>query len=159
NRLDDSIVTYIKRKFNLVIGRKTAKALKESIGAALPGRTDKMAVVGRDVVSGLPIEMEIAASVVSEGIRDDLDSIGSNIKMILEKVPPELAKDIVKSGVYLTGGGSLISDLAEYFSSLTNIGTNVAENGDEAVARGLNWVLSDEKYRRFGTTMKARLFN
>lgn len=159
NKIDESIVTHLKRKFNLVIGKKTAKALKETIGAALPGHKETMTVVGRDVVSGLPIEMEINASVVYEGMRDDLDNIGNNIKMILEKVPPELAKDIVNSGVYLSGGGSLITDLAEYFSSLTNIGMIVADRGDETVARGLDWVISNEKYRRFGNAMKSRLFS
>ena len=158
NRMDDSIVTYLKRKFNLVIGRKTAKALKENIGSALKGNSGTMTVVGRDLVSGLPIEMNIAGDVVYEGIKDDLDVIGQEIKRILEKVPPELAKDIVRSGIYLTGGSSLIPNLAQYFYELTNIGMNVAENGDETVARGLDKVLSDERFSRYGMTMRSRIF-
>ena len=135
NRLDESIVTYMKRRFNLVIGQKTAKTLKE------------------------PIEMEVSGEVIYEGIRDDLDNIAQSIKMTLEKVPPELAKDIVRSGIYLSGGSSRIVDLADYFSSLTNIKVNVAEDGDEAVVRGLNRILTDDKFARFGYSMKSRIFN
>jgi len=83
---------YIKRTYNLVIGQKTAKSLKEILGSGIAGRTDSMVVVGRDVVSGLPIEMEVTADVIYEAIKDNLASICNSIKMILEKTPPELAK-------------------------------------------------------------------
>ncbi len=159
NRLDESIVTYMKRKFNLVIGKKTAKNLKEKIGSAMNLSTDTMKIVGRDVVSGLPIEMEVEASTVYEGIKDDLNSIGTSIKMILEKVPPELAKDIVHSGIYLSGGSSRIRDLAAFFEEGTNIRINVAEQGDVTVAMGLNRILSDSKFSRFGYSMKSRIFS
>ena len=159
NRLDEAIVTYMKRKFNLVIGQKTAKSLKESIGSATNSIHESKTVVGRDVVSGLPIEMDIASDVIYEGIRDDLANIATSIKIMLEKVPPELAKDIVHSGIYLSGGSSRIRDLAEYFSSLTNIRINVAEQGDETVVRGLNRILTDDKFSRFGYSMKSRIFN
>ena len=159
NRMDESIVTYMKRRYNLVIGQKTAKSLKESIGSAINRITESKTVVGRDVVSGLPIEMEVTGEVVYEGIRDDLDNIATSVKMILEKVPPELARDIVHSGIYLSGGSSRIPDLAEYFSSLTNISVNVAENGDEAVVRGLNRILTDDKFSRFGYSMRSRIFS
>ena len=159
NKLDESIVTYMKRKFNLLIGKKTAKSLKEGIGAAVSGRNETMQIVGRDVVSGLPIEMDVASDIVFEGMKDDLNNICTSIKMTLEKVPPELARDIVKSGIYLTGGGSLIREFAPYITTVTNIKVNVAQNGEETVARGLGKVLSEEKYRRFGYSMKSRIFS
>lgn len=159
NKLDESIVTYMKRKFNLLIGKKTAKSLKEGIGAAVAGRNESMQIVGRDVVSGLPIEMDVASDIVFEGMKDDLNNICTNIKMTLEKVPPELAKDIVKSGIYLTGGGALIREFASYITTVTNIKVNVSQNGEETVAKGLGKVLSDEKYRRFGYSMKSRIFS
>ena len=160
NRLDDSIVTYLKRKFNLVIGRKTAKNLKEKIGSALPpDDMESLVIVGRDVVSGLPIEMEIGGDIIYEGIRDDLAGIGSSIRMILEKVPPELAKDIVHSGIYLSGGSANIRGIAKFFADMTNITMNVAENGAESVARGLGQVLTEEKFKRFGYTMRSRIFS
>jgi rod shape-determining protein MreB len=123
----------MKRRYNLVIGRKTAKALKEKIGAALKPTEDTTSViVGRDVVSGLPIEMEVTAQMIYEGMRDDLENIGGSIRMILEKVPPELAKDIVHAGIYLTGGSSRIKDIADYFSELTNMTILTEEVGELA---------------------------
>ena len=159
NQLDDDIVTYLKRNHSLVIGRKTAKQLKEHIGSArMPQQEQTMKVVGRDIVSGLPIEMEISSSMIDEAIKDDLNSLCTSIRLILEKVPPELAKDIVYSGIYLTGGSSKIIDLADLFTEVTNISVKVAENADVSAAYGLHLVLSDEKYRRFGYTPKARIF-
>ena len=159
NKLDDSIVTYLKRKYNLLIGNKTVKDLKEGSGSAMPGRKDSMMIVGRDVVSGLPIEMDISSDIVFEGMKDDLSNICTSIKMILEKVPPELARDIVKSGIYLTGGGANVKDFSTYITNMTNIKVNVVENGDETVVRGLAKVLTDEKYKRFGYSMKSRIFS
>lgn len=89
-----------------MIGKKTAKALKEELGSGLPGRQETMTVVGLDVVSGLPVEREITAEVVYEAIKANLESICSSIKLILEKTPPELARDIIYAGIYITGGGS-----------------------------------------------------
>jgi rod shape-determining protein MreB len=159
NRLDDAIVTHLKRKFNLLIGRKTARELKEKIGSSSLGRTDSLEIVGRDVVSGLPVPMTITADIIYEGMKDELTNICTSIKRILENVPPELAKDIVYSGIYVTGGSSQIEGLDAFFTNVTNLKTNIAENGEETVAYGLGKVLSDEKYRRFGYTMKSRIFS
>ena len=159
NQLDDDIVTYLKRNHSLVIGRKTAKLLKESIGSAKPCEPPmSMTVVGRDIVSGLPVQMEIHSSMIYEAIKDDLNNLCTSIRMILEKVPPELAKDIVYSGIYLTGGGAKIANLAELFTEVTNISVNVAENADASAAYGLHQIFSDEKYSRFAYTMKTRIF-
>jgi MreB/Mrl family cell shape determining protein len=121
NRIDESIITYVKRTYNLVIGQKTAQALKEKLGSGIPGNTETMVIVGRDVVSGLPIEMEITGEVVYEAIKDNLNSICNSIKMILEKTPPELAKDIIHSGIYITGGSSQIHNLSQLFKDITGI--------------------------------------
>ena len=102
NKIDESIITYVKRKYNLVIGQKTAQSMKETLGSGIPGNTQTMVVVGRDVVSGLPIEMEMSGAVVYEEIKDNLNTICNSIKMILEKTPPELARDIIHSGIYIT---------------------------------------------------------
>lgn len=158
NQLDDSIVTHMKRKYNLLIGRKTACQLKEQIGSAMPGRKDSMVIVGRDVVSGLPIEMKVDSSVVYEGIRSDLTNLCNAIKIALEKVPPELAKDIVHSGIYLTGGSAQIDQLSELFTEVTNIKVNISEHAHETSVLGLDKVLTDSKFKKFGYEMKARIF-
>ncbi|MBQ1547715.1 MAG: rod shape-determining protein [Lachnospiraceae bacterium] len=159
NKLDESIVTYLKRNYNLLIGQKTAKALKEQIGSAYDGKTDSMVVVGRDVVSGLPVERTIDGTMVYEGIREDLNSICQSIKIILERVPPELAKDIVYSGIYFTGGSAKIEGLSDFFTEVTNIKVNVQKNGDETVAKGLGRVLTESDFKRFGYAMKTRIFS
>ncbi|MCI5823291.1 MAG: rod shape-determining protein [Lachnospiraceae bacterium] len=158
NQIDDSIVTHMKRKYNLLIGRKSACQLKESIGSAMPGREDKMTVVGRDVVSGLPIEMEVDSATVYEGMKSDLTNLCNSIRIALEKVPPELAKDIVNSGIYLTGGSAQTHRLADLFTEVTNIQVNISENARETTVLGLEKVLSDSKYKKFGYEMKTRIF-
>lgn len=157
NRLDESIINYIKRTCNLVIGQKTAKSLKEILGSGIAGRTDSMVVVGRDVVSGLPIEMEVTADVIYEAIKDNLASICNSIKMILEKTPPELAKDIIHSGIYITGGGSLIHDVDTLFQEITGIQINTCENPEECVVRGLVKIVSDEKFKHLSFSLKNKI--
>lgn len=163
NKLDDAIVTYMKRRYNLVIGKKTAKSLKEKIGRAIGAEEgaepETITIVGRDVVSGLPIEMDISDEIIYQSIKDDLANIGQSIRMILEKVPPELAKDIVHSGIYVTGGSSKISGVGELFKSMTNIEMIVADDGTQTVALGLGKVLSEDRFDRFGYTMKSRIFS
>jgi rod shape-determining protein MreB len=154
NRLDESIISYIRREFNLVIGQKTAMALKENIGSGLPGRTESMTIVGRDLVSGLPIEKEITADIVYEATKSNLENICTSIKMILEKTPPELAKDIIHSGIYITGGGSKIYNLDKLFEQITNIKVNTCEEPEESAVRGLVKIVSDPKYKRLPFTIK-----
>ena len=153
NRLDESIISFIRKNYNLVIGRKTA--CKEELASALEGRDASMTIVGRDVVSGLPIEMEITASIVYEAIRDHLTNICTNIKLILEKTPPELAKDIIYSGIYITGGSSKIERLDELFTKITNIKVNCCDNPEESVAQGLIKIVSDNEYKHLAYNLKT----
>lgn len=157
NKIDESIITHVKRNYNLVIGQKTAQSLKERLGSGVPGNTDTMVVVGRDVVSGLPIEMELSGTVVYEAIKDNLNSICNSIKMILEKTPPELAKDIIHSGIYITGGGSQIHNLDELFAQITGININTCEEPEECVVRGLVKIVSDNKYKHLAFSMKSKI--
>lgn len=157
NRIDESIISHIKRTYNLVIGQKTAKSLKEILGSGLPGREESMVIVGRDLVSGLPIELEISAEVVYEAIKDNLNSICNSIKMILEKTPPEVAKDIIHAGIYITGGASRIKDLDSLFTQITNIRVNTCETPEESVVRGLIKIASDSKYKHLTFNMKTRI--
>ena len=157
NKIDESIITYVKRTYNLVIGQKTAQTLKEGLGSGIPGNTQTMVVVGRDVVSGLPIEMELSGEVVYEAIKDNLNSICTSIKMILEKTPPELARDIIHSGIYITGGSSKITDLDKLFGQITGIDINTCEEPEECVVRGLVKIVSDNKYKHLAFSMKSKI--
>ncbi|MFV0464896.1 MAG: rod shape-determining protein [Lachnospiraceae bacterium] len=157
NRIDESIINYIKRTYNLVIGQKTAISLKKNLSSGLPGREESMVIVGRDLVSGLPIELEITAETIYEAIKDNLNTICNSIKMILEKTPPELAKDIIRAGIYITGGGSKIQNLDQLFTDITNIKVNTCESPEESVVRGLIQIVSDSKYKRLTFNMKSRI--
>ena len=157
NKIDESIITYVKRKYNLVIGQKTAQSLKETLGSGIPGNKETMVIVGRDIVSGLPIEMEITGEVVYEAIKDNLNTICNAIKMILEKTPPELAKDIIRSGIYITGGGSQIHDLDSLFKEITGIKINTCEEPEECVVRGLVKIVSDNKFTHLAFSMKNKI--
>lgn len=158
-RIDESIISHLKRNFSLVIGQKTAMYLKETLGCALPEKEETFAsIVGRDVVSGLPIEMDISSAVIYEAIKDSLASICNSIKMILEKTPPELARDIIHSGIYITGGSSKIRRMDELFANITNIRVNTCELPEESAVRGLNKIVSDEKFRKLAFSMKTRIY-
>ena len=141
NKIDESIITYVKRKYNLVIGQKTAQSMKETL----------------DVVSGLPIEMEMSGAVVYEAIKDNLNTICNSIKMILEKTPPELARDIIHSGIYITGGSSQIHDLDQLFRDITGIEINTCEEPEECVVRGLLKIVSDAKFKHLAFSMKNKI--
>lgn len=154
NRLDENIITYMRNEYNLVIGQKTAKSIKETIGSGLPGRTETMNIVGRDLVSGLPIEMEVSAKDAYEAMKKTLESICTSIKLILERTPPELAKDIIHSGIYITGGGSQIHNLDKLFESITNIKVNTTDAPEESAVRGLVKIVSDSKFKKLPFTMK-----
>ena len=155
NRLDESIISYIRREFNLVIGKKTAMALKEQLGSGLPGRNETMVVVGLNIISGLPVEREISAEIVYEATKANLESICTSIKMILEKTPPELAKDIIHAGIYITGGGSKIQNLDQLFTEITNIKVNTCDNPEETAVRGLSKIATDSKYKRLPFSIKT----
>lgn len=157
NRIDESIITFVKRKYNLVIGQKTAQSLKEQLGSGVPGNNETMVIVGRDVVSGLPIEMEITGEVIYEAIKDNLNTICNAIKIILEKTPPELAKDIIHSGIYITGGGSKIHNLDILFQDITGIKINTCEEPEECVVRGLVKIVSDNKLKHLAFSMKNKI--
>ncbi len=158
-RIDESIINYLKRNFSLVIGQKTAMHLKEKLGCAISQEEqDVETIVGRDVVSGLPIEMQINSQIIYEALKDPLNTICNSIKMILEKTPPELARDIIHSGIYITGGSSKIQRLDELFAEITNIRVNTCEFPEESAVRGLNKIVSDEKFRRLAFSMKNRIY-
>ena len=102
--------------------------------------------------------MEIESDTIYNAIKADLETFCANVKLILEKVPPELAKDIVHSGIYLTGGTSKLFRLTDLFSEVTNIKVNSFEEPQESCVRGLGAVLSDSKFKVYGYSMKNRIF-
>ncbi len=158
NRLDNSIIKYIRENNNLMIGKKTATMLKETIGSALPGNTDCMTIVGRDVVNGLPIEVNITSDMIYNAIKPDLEEIINDIKIILEKTPPELARDIISAGIHITGGSSKVRRFDELITQVTNIRVNTYENPEESVVRGLLKISSEPSLSNLAFGLKVRSY-
>ena len=145
-KFDDAIRNIVRREYNLIIGGKTAEKVKISLGEMEEKNTGAI-VYGRDIVTGLPVEREIPADLVHEALKEHFDVIIDNIKVILERTPPELAADIYRHGLYVTGGACQVNGLAELLSRGTGLKVNVAENPIESVAIGLSKIIKDENYR------------
>lgn len=144
NRLDECIQLVVKKNYNLYIGKKTAELIKMELASAIASEERTMKVFGRDVVTGLPKEMEINSSLVGEAIGEQLSTIVDAIKTILERTPPEIASDIIDSGIYLTGGSAKIKDLDKLISRETDLLVNVSEDCENSVVNGLGAIMEDE---------------
>jgi rod shape-determining protein MreB len=139
NEFDEAIASFIRNKYNLLIGERTAEDLKIKVGAAkiMPDDEPVVAEVrGRDLVSGLPKTVEVSAQNVTEALQDPLDKIIQGVKQVLETTPPELVADIIDRGILLTGGGALLRNLDIVLQEATGVPVVVAENAVEAVAVG-----------------------
>ena len=129
NRLDESIINYVRKKYNLLIGEQTAEEIKIAIGSALPLEDERqMEVRGRDQVNGLPRTIQITSSEVTEAMTEPLQAIISTVRATLEKTPPELAADIIDRGMVMTGGGSQLRNIADLLTQQTGVPCYVAEN-------------------------------
>ncbi|EGL81600.1 cell shape determining protein, MreB/Mrl family [Caldalkalibacillus thermarum TA2.A1] len=137
DEMDDAIIQYVKRKYNLMIGERTAEQLKIDIGTADSGdESEEMEIRGRDLVTGLPKTITITSKEIAEALNDTVQSIIEAVKITLEKAPPELAADVMDRGIVLTGGGALLRNLDRVLSEETGIPVIVAENALDSVAIG-----------------------
>lgn len=137
DEMDEAIIQYIKRTYNLAIGERTAEQMKLEIGSALPGdQGDSLEIRGRDLVSGLPKTIAVTSLEVADALSDTVNSIVEAVKVTLEKCPPELAADIMDRGIVLTGGGGLLRNLDKLLARETGMPVLVAENPLDCVAIG-----------------------
>ncbi len=144
DKLDASIVNYVKLKFNLLIGERVAEELKIAIGTAIPLEEELTSVVrGRDSIEGTLTSAEITSEDIREAMREPIREIGEALKSVLEETPPDLAGDIVENGIVLTGGGALIKGLDKYLSDLVKLPVYIAEDPLLAVAIGTGKVLDE----------------
>ena len=128
DKFDEAISTYVKRKYNLLIGERTAEDIKMKIGSAYPGEEEKNLVVkGRNLVDGLPKDITISSAEVREALADPLATIVEAIRTTLEKTPPELSADIIDHGIMLTGGGALLKGLDMLVMQQTGMPVHIAE--------------------------------
>ena len=144
DHLDQSIVDYVKKNFNLLIGDRIAEELKIKIGTAIPLEEELSTVVrGRDQIEGSLTSTEITSEHLREAIKDSLEEIADALKIVLEQTPPELAGDIVENGIVLTGGGALIRGLDKYLSDIVKLPVYIAEDPLLAVAKGTGKALDE----------------
>mgnify|MGYP001117777640 CR=1 FL=1 len=145
-KFDEAIRTAVRKEFSLVIGGRTSESVKISL-KELEQEGKGAIVYGRDIVTGLPIEREIPTKLVVECLEEHFASIIDNVKVILERTPPELAADIYRHGIYLTGGASQISHLAERMAAGTGLRVNVSEDPITSVVLGLAKIIKDDNYK------------
>ena len=159
DELDEDIVNYVKREFNLAIGETTAEQIKKQIGCAIPLMTvEEMEVKGRDLNTGLPKNIIMNSTQAEEAIKYSIYEIIEIVKNTLEKTPPELASDIAEKGIILAGGGALIKNLDKLLSEKTGMPVYVADNPLDSVVRGTGKTLQDlEKLKRVLINSRKRL--
>ncbi len=145
-KFDESIKNAIRREFSLIVGGKTAENVKISL-RELEEEGKGAVVYGRDIVTGLPVEREIPTKLVDESLEEHFNTIIDNVKVILERTPPELAADIYKHGIYLTGGASQVNHLAQKLASGTALKVNVSENPIESVVLGLSKIIKEDNFK------------
>lgn len=144
DEMDDSIIQYIKRMYNLMIGERTAEQMKMDIASALPlDQVETVEIRGRDLVTGLPKTLTITSDEVTEALTDTVNSIVDAVKVTLEKCPPELAADIMDRGIVLTGGGALLRNLDKLLARETGMPVLVAEDPLDCVAKGTGRALEN----------------
>jgi rod shape-determining protein MreB len=142
--MDEAIVQYIKRKYNLLIGERTAELIKITIGTAYPEKEIKTVdVKGRDMVTGIPKTLEISSEEVMEAIAEPVNTIVESVKMALERTPPELASDIVDRGIVLAGGGALLRNLDKLLREETGLPIIIADSPLTAVVMGSGKALDE----------------
>ena len=145
-KFDEAIRAAVRREFSLIIGGKTAEAVKIALKELEPENRGAI-VYGRDIVTGLPVEREIPTQLVDESLEEHFNTIIDNVKVILERTPPELAADIYRHGIYLTGGASQVAHLEERLAQGTGLKVNVSENPVTSVAIGLSKIIKDDNYK------------
>ena len=139
---DDAIIKYVRNKYKIMIGEKTAEELKVTVGSALKdSRNLTTTMKGRNLITGLPDEISITSNEINEALKESVSLIVDSVKSVLEKTPPELASDIIERGILMTGGGSLLFGLDKLIEIETGVNVEVANNSVEAVVEGTGKVL------------------
>jgi rod shape-determining protein MreB and related proteins len=144
NEMDEAVIQYIKKKYNLLIGERTAEQIKLEIGSAFPpDEPITMEIKGRDLIEGIPKTLTITDAEIREALAEPISIIVNAVRVALERTPPELSADIVDRGIVLTGGGSLLRNLDKLLREETGLPVSVAEDPLSCVVLGTGKMLSD----------------
>ena len=156
DELDEAIIQYMKRTYNLLIGERTAESVKMTIGSAMPSpEEESMDIRGRDLVTGLPKTLPVSVREIELALSEPVSAIVDAVKVTLEKTPPELSADIMDRGIVITGGGSQLRRLDKLLTKETGMPVIVAEDALDCVAKGTGIVAEDlETMKRVTMTIK-----
>ena len=145
-KFDEAIKSAVRKEFNLIIGSKSAEQIKMQL-KSLEEKGEDAVVFGRDIVTGLPMQKQIPVAFVNECLIEHFSTIIDQVKLILERTPPELGADIYRHGIYLTGGASQVAHLAENMSRETGLKVQQMDNPVTSVAAGLSKVIKEDYYK------------
>ena len=146
DKMDDAIINFVRRKFNMLIGERTAETVKMAIGtASVDTPVTTMEIKGRDLMNGVPKELVISQRQIAESLAEPVGQIIEAVKTALEQTPPELAADIVDKGIVLTGGGALLGNLDNVLRHATGLPVSIGDEPLSCVALGTGHVLEDRK--------------
>ena len=159
DEMDDAVIEYLKKTYNLMVGERTAEEIKIKIGSAYPLEEElSIEVKGRDLVSGLPKMVTVTSEEVREALQEPLRAIIEITKISLERTPPELAADLIDHGIVMAGGGSLLKGLDKLISEETGLPVHIAEDPLTAVANGTGIVLNEIQYlKRVTVPVKSEM--
>jgi rod shape-determining protein MreB len=149
NTMDEAVRSYIKRKYSLLVGERTAEQIKIELGSAVPGEEERtMEIKGRDLIKGIPMTISITDEELREALADPVAAIIAAVRDALEQTPPELASDIVDRGIVLTGGGALLRGLDERIRLETGLPVAVAEDPLTCVVMGTAQAMNEIDFLR-----------
>lgn len=159
DKFDEAITKYIKKKYNMIIGERTAEEVKINIGSAYakPNR-EEMKIKGRDISSGLPVEIAVNSDEIREALQDTVMQIVEAVHSVLEVTPPELSADISDRGIYITGGGGLLYGLDKLIETKTGIPTLIATDAESCVALGTGKAIDHIELLESGNAIKIKKF-
>lgn len=147
NKIDQAIVEYIKKKFGLAIGERTAEQIKTTIGNAIKEQSDeKLGIRGRDLTDGLPKTIDISSYNITEAIQEQLRDVIQTIKTVLQDTPPELCSDVIEKGIILSGGGAMLKNIDVLITKMTGVPARVADNPLFCVAEGTGTILDNLEF-------------
>lgn len=159
DKFDEAIIKYIKKKYNVIIGERTAEDIKINIGCVYPKTVNEsMNIKGRNLSSGLPVEFEVTSEEMMEALEECANQIVEGVHSVLEETPPELSADISDRGIYITGGGGLISGLDQLLQERTGIPVMIAEDAISCVATGTGKALNHIDMLETGNAVKIKKF-
>ncbi|MCI0532466.1 MAG: rod shape-determining protein, partial [candidate division Zixibacteria bacterium] len=147
DEMDEAIVAYMKKNYNLLIGERTAEEIKWRIGSAYPlEKEEVMEIKGRDLVAGAPRTLKISSTQIREALTEPVEAIVEGMRQALERTPPELASDILDKGIIMTGGGALLRGLDARLREESSLPVNLADDPLTCVVRGTGKVLENMAY-------------